>query len=66
MSSWSNKVHFRERKTFINDAIVCAIALNEELYIDEWIKYNLALGFSHIYIYFLLLLHNNSMRLLGS
>ena len=51
MSSWSNKVHFRERKTFINDAIVCAIALNEELYIDEWIKYNLALGFSHIYIY---------------
>ena len=35
----------------INDAVVCAIAFEEELYIDEWIKYNLALGFSHIYIY---------------
>lgn len=35
----------------INDAVICAIALDEELYIDEWIKYNLALGFSHIYIY---------------
>ena len=34
-----------------NDAVVCAIALNEEPYIDEWINYNLALGFSHIYIY---------------
>jgi hypothetical protein len=35
----------------VNDAVVCAIAFEEELYIDEWIKYNLALGFSHIYIY---------------
>ena len=51
MSSWSNRVHFRERKTNINDAVVCAIALNEDLYIDEWITYNLALGFYHIYIY---------------
>jgi hypothetical protein len=33
------------------DAVICAIALNEERYIDEWIKYNLLLGFSHIYIY---------------
>jgi hypothetical protein len=31
------------------DAVICAIALNEERYIDEWIKYNLLLGFSHIY-----------------
>lgn len=38
-------------KDKVNDAVVCAIALNEELYIDEWINYNLALGFSHIYIY---------------
>jgi hypothetical protein len=30
---------------------ICAIALNEELYIDEWINYNLLLGFSHIFIY---------------
>lgn len=35
----------------VNDAVVCAIAFEEELYIDEWIRYNLALGFSHIYIY---------------
>jgi hypothetical protein len=34
-----------------NDVVICAIALNEELYIDEWIQYNLFLGFSHIYIY---------------
>lgn len=34
-----------------NDAVVCTIARDEEFYIDEWIKYNLALGFSHIYIY---------------
>ena len=33
------------------DAVICAIALNEERYIDEWIKYHLFLGFSHIYIY---------------
>jgi hypothetical protein len=33
------------------DIVICAIALNEELYIDEWIKYNLLLGFTHIYIY---------------
>lgn len=35
----------------INDVVICAIAFEEEPYIDEWIKYNLALGFSHIYIY---------------
>jgi hypothetical protein len=33
------------------DVVICAIALNEERYIDEWIKYNLLLGFTHIYIY---------------
>ena len=32
-------------------AVICAIALNEEKYIDEWIKYHIALGFQHIYIY---------------
>jgi hypothetical protein len=35
----------------INDAVICAIAFEEEPYIDEWIAYNLVLGFSHIYIY---------------
>jgi hypothetical protein len=34
-----------------NDAVVCCIAKNEELYIVEWIKYHLKLGFSRIYIY---------------
>jgi len=34
-----------------SDAVICAIALEEDLYIDEWIKYHLALGFAHIYIY---------------
>jgi hypothetical protein len=35
----------------ITDAVICVIALNEEKYIDEWIKYHLSLGFQHIYIY---------------
>jgi hypothetical protein len=33
------------------NAVICAIALNEDLYIDEWIQYYLRLGFTHIYIY---------------
>lgn len=32
-------------------AVICAIALNEELYLPEWVKYHLSLGFDHIYIY---------------
>lgn len=32
-------------------AVICAIALYEERYIDEWIHYHLSLGFHHIYIY---------------
>lgn len=32
-------------------AVICAIALNEEPYLDEWISYHLALGFDHIYLY---------------
>jgi hypothetical protein len=39
------------KNTHHNDAVICSIALNEERYIDEWIKYHLFLGFSHIYIY---------------
>lgn len=38
-------------ETYKQIAAVCAIALNEEPYIDEWIEYNLFLGFSHIFIY---------------
>jgi hypothetical protein len=32
-------------------AVICAIAKKEELYIHEWIRYHLKLGFDHIYIY---------------
>jgi len=45
MSSWINSNRIPK------DAVICAIALNEELYINEWIDYHLALGFSHIYVY---------------
>lgn len=31
--------------------VVCAIAKNENLYINEWANYYLKLGFSHIYLY---------------
>lgn len=32
-------------------SVICAIALQEERYIDEWIHYHLSLGFHHIYVY---------------
>lgn len=47
MSSWTNIRSHKQKP----DAVICVIALHEELYIDEWIQYHLALGFSHIYIY---------------
>lgn len=31
--------------------VVCAIAKNEHLYINEWVKHYLDLGFDHIYLY---------------
>ena len=38
--------------TYHNEtAVVCAIVMNEEAYIDEWVDYHHALGFSHFYIY---------------
>lgn len=30
---------------------ICCIALNEELYIDEWLQYHFGLGFNHVYVY---------------
>jgi hypothetical protein len=33
------------------DAVACCIAKDEDLYIDEWLQYNLKLGFSRIYVY---------------
>ena len=35
----------------MSDACICAIAKNEDLYLDEWIQYNLHLGFSGIIIF---------------
>lgn len=31
--------------------VICAIAKNEHLYINDWVKWHLNLGFDHIYIY---------------
>jgi hypothetical protein len=48
MTSWIT----RPKKDIVkNEAVICAIALQEERYIDEWINYHLKLGFYHIYIY---------------
>jgi hypothetical protein len=33
------------------NAVICCIVKDEELYIEEWIRYHLKLGFSYIYIY---------------
>lgn len=30
---------------------ICCIALNEDLYIDEWLEYHFGLGFNHVYVY---------------
>lgn len=38
-------------------AAICCLARDEEAYIDEWVDYHLALGFSEIFIY------DNSVRL---
>jgi hypothetical protein len=32
-------------------AVICAIAKDEDPYIDEWVRYNLGLGFHKIYVY---------------
>ena len=34
-----------------NKAVVCSIQKKEDAYIDEWVDYNLAIGFEMIYIY---------------
>jgi cellulose synthase/poly-beta-1,6-N-acetylglucosamine synthase-like glycosyltransferase len=31
--------------------VIVAIAKQEQRYIEEWVKYHLGLGFSHIYLY---------------
>jgi Glycosyl transferase family 2 len=37
--------------TETDTAVICAIAKYEEMYLDEFVDYHLALGFSHIFIY---------------
>lgn len=32
-------------------AVICAIVLHEERYIEEWIDYHTSIGFDHIYLY---------------
>lgn len=32
-------------------AAICCIVKDDEAYIDEWVDYNLAIGFEHIYMY---------------
>ena len=32
-------------------AAICALVINEEAYLDEWVDYYVALGFSEIYLY---------------
>jgi Glycosyl transferase family 2 len=32
-------------------AAICAMVKNEEAYLDEWVDYHVALGFSEIYVY---------------
>lgn len=31
--------------------VICAIAKNEHLYINDWVKYHINLGFDHIYVF---------------
>lgn len=34
-----------------NTSVICSIVSNEEYYIDEWLDYNLGIGFEHVYVY---------------
>lgn len=42
---------YNENVKIKQTSALCAIALDEEPYIEEWIKYNLKLGFDMIFIY---------------
>lgn len=43
----SSPIHNRDDETLV----ICAIAKNATPYLEEWLDYNLALGFDHIYLY---------------
>mmetsp|Transcript_36307 Transcript_36307/g.65376 ORF Transcript_36307/g.65376 Transcript_36307/m.65376 type:complete len:606 (-) Transcript_36307:298-2115(-) len=32
-------------------AVICTIVSNEEFYLDEWLDYNMGIGFSHIFLF---------------
>lgn len=47
-----NTQYTTPRNSDLNDsAVICSIVSNEEFYLDEWIDYNLGIGFAKIYIY---------------
>ena len=45
-----NDVEDLSLKNFIR-SVICTVAKNEDNYIDEWLEYNLTLGFDKIHIY---------------
>ena len=51
----ANKVTGKDRSssnaTSAFRATICAVAKNEELYIDEWLQYHKFLGFDHVHIH---------------
>ena len=50
-SSWRNETDSRRDTLRNHTAAICCVAKDEEAYIDEWVDYNLALGFDTIYVY---------------
>jgi Glycosyl transferase family 2 len=58
-SDWRNgtvtigpvKAATTNRTSYTEGAALCAIVVNEEAYLDEWLDYNLALGFTDIFLY---------------
>jgi hypothetical protein len=47
----NSKARFNRWSFSTETAAICVIVKEEELYIDEWVDYHLALGFDAIYIY---------------
>lgn len=45
-SSFEKEVDMKDKPV-----IICAIAKNEHLYINDWVKYHIKLGFDHIFVF---------------
>lgn len=43
--------HTLPKDAYVERACVCAIIKDEQDYLDEWIRHNLSIGFSEIYLY---------------